>query len=104
MKYIMLETTDGKKLPVIFPNDFIHAEVEKYMVHCLLKHTEQLSHAVSAGFVDVGLDTTTHGESETLNLKAKGTDAAYIALGEGVNMMPDYMVGQLLQKAKSKKR
>lgn len=37
MKYIMLETTEGKKLPVIFPEEFIHAEVEKYMVHLLLK-------------------------------------------------------------------
>lgn len=104
MKYIMLETDEGKKIPFVFPNELVHADVADLMCRLVSVRTNQYARPISAGFVELGFDTTVHGESETLSLKSNDSDAAYLALGDSVNMMPDYVVGQLLEKAKSKRK
>lgn len=56
----------------------------------------------SAGFVSFG-DTKTHGESESIGVKSKEIDAAYIEFGDAVSFMPEEMLRPLLGKLKAAK-
>lgn len=117
MKYIMLETKDGAKLPIIFPDVLTHVFVAGAMQlvidtmdpkkdlrpRQLLSMLEGGSAAVvSAGFVGLGMDITVHGESESLGgIKSKPADAARIVGGEAIQYMPDEMAEMLLAKLKA---
>lgn len=103
MKYVMLETSEGKKLPFLFPEELVHADFAHLMIRLVKIQTKQSCRVISAGFVEPGLDVTVHGESESIGIKSQHSDAAYIALGAAISMMPSYMVGDLLLKAKKGK-
>lgn len=70
-KYIMWEA-NGYKVPVIFPNVLIHADVAQYMGHVIREHVvrEQRgnwsSKVESAGFLSGMIVTGVHGESESM--------------------------------------
>lgn len=101
MKYIMMETAEGKRLPFIFPESMVHAYVALMAKELIAIASKQPAKCVSAGFVaGIGLDIMTHGNSETLGLDSNPVDAAYIALGEAVAMMPPELMPGLMDKAK----
>jgi hypothetical protein len=81
MKYIIFKTTLGGQdqlLPIIFPNQLVHALVAEAMIPCLIKHGYP-TEPVSAGTVTIfGTEVTCGGKSETLKLKALPGDAAVI--------------------------
>lgn len=87
MKYVMAEIELSgmkQKIPFIFPNQLVHEEVYRAMVHVLRRHGFEYVSAVSAGTVSFGLeeslDPVIHcsGESTTLKLKAQDADAQTI--------------------------
>ena len=98
MKYIMLEDETGKKYPIIFPESLVHLFVSQAIEAGIARKQKLYLMTVSAGFVGLG-DIQVNGESESLSLKSKPSDAAYIALGEAVSRMPEEMVIALLEKA-----
>lgn len=102
MKYVMLEDTEGRKIPIIFPDHLVHADVA--MVMCKLINTRQKVRVgpTSAGFISVGVDIQTHGESETLGLKSKPTDTDYIIAGDAGALMPEFMIAGLVQRIKAR--
>lgn len=104
MKYIMIETQDGAKLPFIFPEAVTHqfmAAVCQHIVHRELKSDRSVT--VSAGFVGMGNDITVTGESESLGgLKHNPADAGRIMFGAAVQFMPDSMVDMLFEKLMEK--
>lgn len=115
MKYIILETAEGQKLPIIFPNALTHACVAGAMQlavdvldtkkdlrvkQCVRLLEEASSPPISAGFISLGFDIETHGTSESLNLSPGEHDAARIALGEAIDFMPDGMLVPLWAKIK----
>jgi len=106
MKYIILETAKGVKLPIIFPECLTHSHVAGAMqlvVETLdpskdlrPRQCEDLlsrgkAPPVSAGFVRV-IEALTSGESESLGVKAAPSDAGRIIFGDPVALMPDGMV------------
>lgn len=121
MKYIMLETEDGLKLPIIFPEVLTHLFVAGAMqlVADTLDPAKDLrprqltdmllrgvAKPVSAGFIDLGDDITVRGESESLGgLKSVPADAHRIVIGESVQFMPDaiatMLFGKLEERVKS---
>lgn len=103
MKYIMFETNEGKQYPILFPDQLTHIVMNDPLVYAIHKSTKEYSRPVAAGFVSLGLDLEANGESESMNLKSRPCDSAYIALGSAVNLMPSYMVNDLLLKARSRK-
>lgn len=114
MKYIMLETENGQKLPIIFPDVLTHSLVAgaiQLAVDALSpekdlrpQQCERLlasgsAPPVSAGFISLGLDVTVSGLSESLGeLKHNPSDAARVMIGESVQFMPDAMALMLLDK------
>lgn len=114
MKYIMLETDEGLKLPIIFPDILTHCFVAGAMqlvvdtldpkkdlrprqLDDLLKRGT--AKPISAGFINLGAGMTTHGESESLGgVKSKPSDAGRILMGDAVQFMPDAMVEQIMEK------
>lgn len=82
MKYIMFKTKPTGSsyetlMPVVFPNNLVHAIVAQAMTRAFLEH-KMYSRPVSAGFVT--LDGTCHGESETLKLKADPRDSHILSM------------------------
>jgi hypothetical protein len=81
MKYIMFEhEIEGQKqlIPIIFPEQLVHELVARYMNVCFVRHGFQTK-PVSAGFISVfGTKLTCSGNSETLKLESKSSDAAVI--------------------------
>jgi hypothetical protein len=91
MKYIMFvkQTTEDALphfIPVIFPDELVHA----HMAQVVLRTPEMRDfRPISAGFVNLEMTVmgrhfpiTTHGESETLKMKARGEDARIIKFFE----------------------
>lgn len=82
-KYIMFEA-NGAKLPVIFPPSVIHSTMAEGIQHSIRRHVideapgRWSSKPVSAGFISGLIATGTHGESETLGLKAVEDDRRII--------------------------
>lgn len=74
MKYIMFDTKDGRKLPVIFADDLVHADVALVMARA---GRELGLFPSTAGFVTMGV-VATFGESETLKMKSNPKDATTI--------------------------
>ena len=116
MKYIMFETAEGQKMPIIFPEQLTHCFVAGAMQLVfdtldtkkdlrpkqLLNFLESPTAApVSAGFVSIGLDVECHGESESLGgLKSVPADSARIMLGDSMQFMPDAAAEILLARLK----
>lgn len=104
MKYVMFqgEMKGGmkQKIPIIFPDFMVHADVAEYMTYLLeQKHGYQNLRPVSAGSIVLGgtygtennkisvVDgVETSGKSDSLKLKSDPNDAAIIS-------MYDYMYG-----------
>jgi len=98
VKYIMFETAEGAKLPVIFSDQFVHLYVGEVFKH-LLKGMNQPGIVVSAGFVGLGTDVTVSGESESLGgVKSVESDAARIMVGDSVMFMPDAAAEMVMGK------
>lgn len=99
MKYVMLETPDGGKLPVIFPETLTHKYVA--LVMCRSADIElkmRGTKVVSAGFVGFG-ETAVAGESESLGgLQSNPLDAVRIRVGQSVSHVPDAMLEPLAKK------
>lgn len=105
MKYVMLETADGQKLPVIFPEAFVHADVADVMGRLIDRQTagrnlgKRRTLASSAGFVGFTSPVTVHGKSESLgDLQSRPLDAARIIAGSAVAFMPDAMLTPIASK------
>jgi len=98
MKYIMIETSEGARMPFLFPESCTHSVMAELMRTMLdWFHNMKATIVVSAGFVNMGTDLTVHGESESLGgLKSVKADAARIILGHAIQFMPDPMVTMLL--------
>jgi len=117
MKYIMLETAEGMKLPIIFPDVLTHCFVAGAMqlVMDTLDPKKDLrprqlddmlkrgsAPPVSAGFVNIGADVQVHGESESLGgLKSKPADAGRIVMGDAIQFMDDAMVELMMEKLRA---
>lgn len=113
MKYIMLETKDGAKLPIIFPDVLTHCFVAGAMQLAVdtLDPKKDLrprqlddmlargdAKPVSAGFINLGA-VMVHGKSESLdNLPHNKSDAQRIMMGEAAQFMPDEMILMMAQK------
>lgn len=118
-KYIMFETAEGQKLPVIFPSALTHSLVAGAMQmaldcldsdkdlrpkQCLQLLARASAVPVSAGFMSFGLDIDVAGESESLGgLKSKPSDAARIVCGDSIAFMPDSVAEAMLVKLKEDK-
>jgi len=101
MKYIMFETADGAKLPILFPDSLTHAFMAVAIQAVIRKEKMIASGIRSAGFVSLGLEVETHGGSESLGgVKSREVDAAYIALGESISHSPPELAEMMLQQAK----
>ena len=100
MKYIMMETEDGKRMPFVFPESVVHLHMA-VLIKALMDLPKMPVKCVSAGFVSgIGLGLTTHGESESIGVASDPVDAAYIALGEAVARMPPELMPALLAQAR----
>lgn len=95
MKYVVLETDAGKKLPFIFPDSLTHSIMSEYAARatsvCLGLGNSRRVTPISAGFTDISA-ASVHGYSESLKLKFKETDVARIIIGEAVTFIPDELV------------
>jgi hypothetical protein len=103
MKYVMFETTNGQKIPVIFPESLAHATMAMVVAAAIEVSTKSMAEAVSGGFINLGLDVGVHGKSESLGLESNPDDAARILLGESVSFMPDNVVAMMAEKLKEMK-
>ena len=118
MKYIMLETKDGAKLPIIFPDVLTHLFVAGAMKLVLdtLDPTKDLrpkqlasmndnpnSRVISAGFVSV-IEAETFGESESLGVHSNKFDGGRMMFGQAVMHMPDETVEATLKLLAEKKK
>lgn len=77
MKYVMIKCSKGildVRVPVIFPDLMMHADVARYM-EALLRRENNFDSAkpVSAGFYDP-MDGAVSGKSESLDLKSDPQD------------------------------
>lgn len=82
-KYVMWEA-NGSKFPILFPGRMIHAELAQaagYAVRKMViaeRPNNWSSSVINAGFCSSLFVTGTHGESETLGLKADEQDRSFI--------------------------
>lgn len=75
MKYIMLKTKAGQKIPIIFPEHMVHSEVAS-----AITRSGQIPNVIgvdSAGYCKLD-GVHCFGESSTLDLNHKMTDASII--------------------------
>lgn len=112
MKYIVLETLDGLKLPILFPDILTHSIVAGAMQlavdtldkakdlraqQCVGLLERGSAQPVSAGFVSIGTDVSVDGESESLGgVKHNPADAGRIMFGDTVGFSPDSFVEMLM--------
>jgi len=98
MKYIMLETDEGMKLPILFPDVLVHANVAELMKRLTLFQLKVAKcEVVSAGFVNIA-DASVHGDSESLGVKSNPTDGVRILAGSAVSHMPDDLLQRTFAK------
>lgn len=90
MKYVMFDCPLGGavvKIPVIFPNNLVHADVAKAFLQCLPPGSKPST----AGEVSL-LAEDTHGKSTTLGLPSSPQDKLVINMGQygfGVQYDPE---------------
>jgi hypothetical protein len=102
MKYIMLEDTEGRKIPIIFPEHLVHDDMAKVVGSLLARSQKALTMPIGAGFIHLGTDISVSGESETLSLQSREIDAAYIIAGEAGQYMPELMMSGLVERIKAR--
>lgn len=77
-KYIMVKV-DDRQIPIIFPNELVHADVWKYLRRPFFDQAKLSDPTVvSAGFVEGMAVAIACGESETLKLKSRDEDTRII--------------------------
>lgn len=118
MKYIILEMEDGRRLPIIFPDCLIHADIagaiqmavdvmdpkkDLRAKQCASMLERASAVPVSAGFIALGTDFVCSGSSETLELASRPQDEALIGIGEQAWAFPDAQITELWDKAKAHK-
>lgn len=103
MKYIILQTEEGMRFPIIFPDMLIHAEVALFMAELTDATTKQKAVPVSAGMIALGTDFTCSGGSDTLSMQSRPQDEAIIGVGEQAWAFPDPMLITLWERAKAHK-
>lgn len=74
MKYIMFQTKDGKKIPIIFPNFIVHSMVAERLVDLTLEPNCKI---VSAGEIKIAVRNC-NGNSESLKVGVRKGDATLI--------------------------
>jgi hypothetical protein len=104
VKYVMLETHEGEKLPILFPDSLVHADVVAVMTVVLQQRRKTGVEAVSAGFVSIDGDVQVHGESESTGLKSNATDALRIMAGDSIAFSPDVMLSKLAEMMAERKK
>lgn len=72
MKYIMFQTKDGKKIPIIFPNFMVHSMVAERLQDLTLD-----GGIVSAGQIKISVSNC-NGYSESLKVGVRKGDAILI--------------------------
>lgn len=103
MKYVVIQTADGEKLPIIFPERLVHSDVAKVMAQMISFRDagnlgKQRPVVASAGFVGME-NVTVSGESESLgSIRHNPLDALRIAAGASVAHMPDAIIQPLADK------
>jgi hypothetical protein len=100
MKYIILETTEGMRFSVIFPEILVHADVALFMTELTDATIKRKAVPVSAGHIALGTDFTCSGGSDTLNMQSRPQDEAIVGIGEQAWAFPDAMLISLWAKAK----
>lgn len=100
MKYVMVLTDKGQRLPVLFPDSLNHDLVAGFIVYAIQAQLKCNAHPISAGFVSLGEDVTVHGRSESLKLEPMPHDAARIMVGDSIAFMSDAQLAPLLDKLK----
>ena len=105
MKYIMIETNEGHKLPIIFPEALVHAEVADLMKRlCMLSLHAKGVNVASAGFVGFPVMPTVAGDSESLGgVKHNPLDSVRMMAGSAIAYMPDEMVESLARRMYDRK-
>jgi hypothetical protein len=84
MKYVVVELELGKgnekttkRVPLIFPNDLIHADMARVLEHECIRTFGVKAKTVSAGTIDIDVESVS-GESVSLGLKSRGSDKQLI--------------------------
>lgn len=86
MKYIMFQTKDGRKIPIIFPNFMVHSEVaDKLKTIFSLTNSVKV---VSAGEIKISVSNCS-GKSETLGVGVRKGDATLIHEYDYFNGFPN---------------
>lgn len=102
MKYIMFETAEGGKFPVIFPDQIAHVFMNAAVRAITGIRLETPWEPVSAGSISIG-NCDVHGESESLGgLAHNEADAARVIIGDSVAFMPDIAAANTLRMYKEK--
>lgn len=73
MKYILMESEDGMKIPIIFPNLLVHQDVFIVMRNLLHKSTTIEVKLKSAGDINL-TEFNCSGKSTTLGVNSLETD------------------------------
>lgn len=99
MKYIMFESLEGGKYPVIFPDQIPHVLMSVTVKVVTHPHTLE---PVSAGFVVIS-NCDVRGNSESLGgMPHNETDAARMILGDSVAFIPDAVAASTLKLYREK--
>lgn len=99
MKYIILQDNNGGKWPFIFPDVCVHSDVATLAKQMLFWSHSTSSEVYSAGQWD---GTTASGHSESLGVKSKPGDTAYILMGQAVSNLPPAFADSILDKWKGR--
>lgn len=103
----MFEDENGYKLPVIFPDNMIHAEVSEHIQ--FMMHRSDSSpgpvRPVSAG--SISLFAMCSGHSETLKLSSRENDSMFVTYNDSLKYLSsgditDGMKDMLMRKLNSK--
>lgn len=120
MKYIILQTADGQRFPIAFPEAFTHCFVAGAMQLVLdtLDPKKDLrpkqldtmlasgsGKVVAAGFCNTGRDFACFGESESLGAVSRpALDEAIFAIGQQAGFLGDDMLPILWAQTKKHKK
>jgi hypothetical protein len=88
MKYVILETQHGQRLPFLFPELLVHAQMAEVFKAALQAFIHVSAVPVSAGHASIQ-GAEIHGESESLELVPLAGDEARMVLGDSIAFLPD---------------
>lgn len=101
MKYVILESEEGMRFPIIFPEQLVHANVATLIAALIDRRIEVETSPISAGSFSSGVDFSCHGGSDTLKISQSPYDEAIIGLGESAALIPLGMLSLIWAKAKA---